>query len=165
MSVCTYCKNSKKCNTPYPYDFCSDFKPIKELICQYCDYSEEYNCYHADKPKMRYFYTHSDDCKYFSIGDDDKLLETLEYGLQDKTICKNNIHRPHHYNTYGFTPIDAMGSGLVSEREFIGFLKGSALKYLIRCEYKNNSSEDIDKCIEYLNLLKKVLNDEYNVGD
>lgn len=162
MSLCEYCENLKKCNKTVPCYFCINFKPVKELICQYCDYSEEYSCYHNDKPDLRYFYTHPDDCEYFSIGEDERLLDLT---LSKTTHKNNNIHRPSYYNKHGFTPIDAMGSGLVSKREFIGFIKCSALKYLIRCEYKNNSSEDIDKCIEYLNLLKKVLNDEYNVGD
>ena len=58
-----------------------------------------------------------------------------------------------HYKINGEDLITAMENGLVSKEQYIGFLKGNIMKYLVRCEYKNNTLSDLTKAKDYLNRL------------
>lgn len=60
--------------------------------------------------------------------------------------------------------MDAMGSGLFSREEFVGFIKGNILKYITRYGCKNGV-EDLYKAQEYLEVLIRVEKDDYEVGD
>ena len=64
---------------------------------------------------------------------------------------------PVYYNSIGLSPNRAFEQGLISEEEFIGFIKGNIIKYVVRCGKKGNPIEDIDKAISYLQLLKKIM--------
>lgn len=66
------------------------------------------------------------------------------------------MNEPIYYNIYGLSPLQAFKQGLLSEEQYIGFLKGNVIKYTIRCENKGNPIEDIDKAIDYLQHLKEV---------
>ena len=50
-----------------------------------------------------------------------------------------------HYRVNGIDPITAMKEGLVSKEEYVGFLKGNILKYVVRCEFKNAVLSDLKK--------------------
>ena len=64
---------------------------------------------------------------------------------------------PVYYNSNGLSPNRAFEQGLISNEEFIGFIKGNVVKYVVRCGKKGNPIEDIDKAIDYLHLLKKIM--------
>ena len=64
---------------------------------------------------------------------------------------------PVYYNSNGLSPNGAFEQGLISNEEFIGFIKGNIIKYVVRCGKKGNPIEDIDKAIDYLHLLKKIM--------
>lgn len=69
------------------------------------------------------------------------------------------MEEPSYYNTNGLSPINAMKAGLVSKEEYIGFLKGNVIKYVVRCGKKDDAISDIEKAINYLNLLKNELSE------
>ena len=64
---------------------------------------------------------------------------------------------PVYYNSNGLSPNRAFEQGLIGKEEFIGFIKGNIIKYVVRCGKKGNPIEDIDKAISYLQLLKKIM--------
>ena len=65
--------------------------------------------------------------------------------------------QPSYYNENGFSPIDAFKRGLMSQEEFLGFIKGNVIKYVIRAGKKDDAVSDIDKAINYLELMKEVI--------
>ena len=70
---------------------------------------------------------------------------------------KMKSEEPVYYNSNGLSPNRAFEQGLISNEEFIGFIKGNIIKYVVRCGKKGNPIEDIDKAISYLQLLKKIM--------
>lgn len=70
-------------------------------------------------------------------------------------------NEPTYYTENGCSPLTAMEKGLISHEEYIGFLKGNVIKYISRAGKKDNSIQDIDKAIDYLQYLKK----EYSRGE
>lgn len=66
------------------------------------------------------------------------------------------VNSPEHYNTYGMEAIDVIENSMTRE-EFLGYLKGNALKYIIRYRLKGKPEQDINKSIWYLEKLKEVL--------
>ena len=70
---------------------------------------------------------------------------------------KMKSEEPVYYNSNGLSPNQAFEQGLISNEEFIGFIKGNVVKYVVRCGKKGNPIEDIDKAISYLQLLKKIM--------
>ena len=70
---------------------------------------------------------------------------------------KMKSEEPVYYNSNGLSPNRAFEQGLISKEEFIGFIKGNIIKYVVRCGKKGNHIEDIDKAISYLQLLKKIM--------
>ena len=70
---------------------------------------------------------------------------------------KMKSEEPVYYNSNGLSPNQAFEQGLISNEEFIGFIKGNIIKYVVRCGKKGNPIEDIDKAISYLQLLKKIM--------
>ena len=77
----------------------------------------------------------------------------------DKKIERDDdeLEEPVYYNSNGLSPNRAFEQGLISNEEFIGFIKGNIIKYVVRCGKKGNPIEDIDKAISYLQLLKKIM--------
>lgn len=61
-------------------------------------------------------------------------------------MSKNNmVDHPAHYNQFKYEPID------VIEDWKLGFNLGNTIKYIARCEFKNNKLEDLQKAVWYLN--------------
>jgi hypothetical protein len=71
----------------------------------------------------------------------------------------DNVNHPKHYLVGGIEAIDVIASRLTKE-EFIGYLKGSKLKYDLRYPFKGRPEEDLDKSEWYKNKLVEVLRDE-----
>ena len=68
--------------------------------------------------------------------------------------------QPDYYKSNGLSPMDAFEKGLLSEEEFIGFIKGNVIKYTVRAGKKDDPIRDIDKAIDYLEWLKKVMKND-----
>lgn len=64
------------------------------------------------------------------------------------------MEQPQYYGGNGLSPIDSMKQGLVSHEEYIGFLKGNVIKYVVRCGKKDDAVADINKAIHYLAMLR-----------
>lgn len=62
------------------------------------------------------------------------------------------VNHPSHYTTGGIECIDAM-KAMLSQEEFIGYLRGNAFKYMWRCRNKGKTQEDVQKAIWYQNRL------------
>ena len=62
----------------------------------------------------------------------------------NKTIPTDNVNNPTHYNVGTIEVIK------VIEDWKLNFNLGNAIKYIGRCEHKNNKQEDIKKAIWYL---------------
>ena len=58
---------------------------------------------------------------------------------------KEHVNHPLHYNTGNIEVIDAILDWKLN------FCLGNAVKYIARCEHKNNKIEDLKKAIFYLN--------------
>ena len=56
----------------------------------------------------------------------------------------SNVNHPSHYNKGKFEVID------VIEDWNFGFNLGNAIKYIARCEYKDNKKQDLEKAMWYL---------------
>ena len=74
------------------------------------------------------------------------LMERANKYLMEinKTIPSDNVNNPRHYNTGTIEVIN------VIEDWKLNFNLGNAIKYIGRCEHKNNKKEDIKKAIWYL---------------
>ncbi len=67
------------------------------------------------------------------------------------------VEKPDHYNNGAIEAIEAIKASM-PENEFRGYLKGNALKYLWRYDYKGKPVEDLRKCRWYIERLIKEMN-------
>ena len=67
------------------------------------------------------------------------------------------VNSPSHYTMLKVEAIDLIESSM-TKNDFLGYLKGNALKYIIRYEHKDNPEQDISKAIWYLEKLKGKIN-------
>ena len=73
-------------------------------------------------------------------------------------VVKNDpVDKPDHYNKGAVEAIEAIKASM-PEHEFRGYLKGNALKYLWRYDYKGKPVEDLRKCRWYIERLIKEVN-------
>ena len=72
----------------------------------------------------------------------------------------NDEDEPKYYTCNGMSPLDAFRMGLLSRDEYIGFIKGNIIKYVVRCEYKGDVLGDLDKAMDYLNKYMDVIKNE-----
>lgn len=79
--------------------------------------------------------------------------ETFEFIFNDDVETKNN----KQYTMLDIEPWDIMKADFTRE-EFIGFLKGNILKYLLR--KKGSDLQDFEKIEHYAKKLQEVLKDE-----
>ena len=56
----------------------------------------------------------------------------------------SQVNQPKHYQGEGMTTLD------VIEAFELNFCLGNAVKYILRCEHKNNKIQDLEKAIWYL---------------
>lgn len=62
------------------------------------------------------------------------------------------VNKPDHYTKGGIEAIDAIEASMLP-REFQGYCKGNALKYLWRYRYKGKAWDDLRKAQWYLDRL------------
>ena len=67
------------------------------------------------------------------------------------------VDQPDHYNKGAIEAIEAIKASM-PDQEFRGYLKGNALKYLWRYDYKGKPVEDLRKCRWYIDRLIKEIN-------
>lgn len=63
---------------------------------------------------------------------------------------------PDYYIKNGLSPIQAFEQGLMSKEQYIGFIKGNIIKYVVRCDEKGQVLDDIDKAMTYLKILEDL---------
>ena len=76
--------------------------------------------------------------------------------IPDNSIKFDTVKRPQHYNFGNIECIDAIESMLEPD-EFIGYLRGNALKYRWRFRYKGKPIEDLRKARWYEDKLTDYL--------
>ncbi|KXB32809.1 DUF3310 domain-containing protein [Atopobium deltae] len=64
----------------------------------------------------------------------------------------DEINHPEHYTRGNIECWDAM-QACMTKQQFMGYLRGNAIKYLWRCEAKQNYAQDIEKAQAYVNKL------------
>jgi len=84
-----------------------------------------------------------------TVDDDDAPNEHPRFS--EKTMAKSYdvVNRPEHYNNGGMECIEAI-KGMLTHDEYIGYLRGNALKYLWRFRYKGKPIEDLRKTSWYV---------------
>ncbi len=66
------------------------------------------------------------------------------------------LNSPKHYRMQGVEAIDILEMSM-TEEEFMGYLKGNMLKYIMRYKHKNKPKEDLQKAEWYLKkLIEKI---------
>jgi len=66
------------------------------------------------------------------------------------------MREPEYYASNGLSPIGAMKQGLISQEEYIGFLKGNIIKYVIRAGKKEDAVKDLKKAKDYINFYMDI---------
>jgi hypothetical protein len=89
--------------------------------------------------------------------DDATPAEWDGISILKKTKQVDPVEQPDHYNKGSIEAIEAIKASM-PEHEFNGYLKGNALKYLWRYDYKGKPVEDLRKCRWYIERLIKELN-------
>lgn len=136
----------------------------------------------GEKPtKTNYYLDHTSDyvdgmCiylrdKYVSYGDstsfrehrsdDYDLIEYPGYGELKVVIEADPVNHPSHYQIGGIETLDLIEE-MLSQEEFIGYLKGNIIKYRERHPYKGKSDQDLEKAKFYWDLLQEL---EWKKGD
>ena len=83
--------------------------------------------------------------KYKALVEEEQLEMENDEWLTDYDPVEN----PVHYNTGSVECIEAIKASM-SDTEFKGYLKGNAMKYLWRYDYKGKPVEDLQKAQWYL---------------
>ena len=86
-------------------------------------------------------------------------IDNIDNVKKDEVKTIDDIYNPKYYNKNGLSPIEAFKMGLLSQEEYIGFLKGNIIKYSVRCDDKNRE-EDMEKCKTYTEYLREELKSE-----
>ena len=68
--------------------------------------------------------------------------------IPDNSTKFDPVNRPEHYNNGKMECIDAI-HGMLTHDEYIGYLRGNALKYNWRCRDKGKPIEDLRKARWY----------------
>lgn len=67
----------------------------------------------------------------------------------------NAVEHPKHYRLEGINEVLDVIRYALSEEEYLGFLKGNVIKYVLRAPYKGELEQDWEKASYYANLVKK----------
>jgi len=78
-------------------------------------------------------------------------------------LTEDNVNKPPHYNNGDIECIDAI-KAMLTEEEYIGYLRGNTLKYRWRMWYKGKPIEDLSKAAWYDKKLLKAV-EEYTQGE
>lgn len=67
----------------------------------------------------------------------------------------NAVEHPKHYRLEGINEVLDVIRYALSEEEYLGFLKGNVIKYVLRAPYKGELEQDWAKASYYADLVKK----------
>ena len=91
-----------------------------------------------------------------------RTVRDTMYKPEDYNNQYNNVHSPAHYNQGQTECIDAI-EAMLSQEEYIGYLRGNSMKYRWRFRYKNGF-EDLDKADWYEKRLEKFMEEHDVLG-
>jgi len=91
---------------------------------------------------------------YLKLGE--KTMAKMIYYNEEE--MKDLVNNPPHYNKGDIECIDAI-EAMLTQEEFVGYLRGNSLKYRWRFRYKNGI-QDLEKAEWYENKLIEILKDE-----
>ena len=89
-------------------------------------------------------------------GHDRKVMKKKEEEVF--IMAGDLVHSPPHYNKGEIECIDAIDA-MLTEAEYVGYLRGNSLKYRWRFRYKDGI-QDLEKAKWYENRLMEILEDE-----
>ena len=123
---------------------------MKEHVIKLCNDILDNNG--VNSPKINCSNLSCEECTFDNIhGSCQELTRSQNIEIANKylnkkneTIPTDNVNNPTHYNTGTIEVIE------VIEDWKLNFNLGNAIKYIGRCEHKNNKEEDIKKAIWYL---------------
>jgi len=111
-----------------------------------------------------------DELKNTNGRSDQEMLDALDTKMETDTFnhqtehIKNvshqidNVNNPEHYNNGAVECIEAI-EAMLTDDEYIGYLRGNSMKYRWRMRYKGKPIEDLEKAGWYekrlLNFLKE----------
>ncbi len=70
---------------------------------------------------------------------------------------------PEYYASNGLSPIGAFKQGLMSKEEYIGFLKGNIIKYVVRAGKKEDAIKDLEKAKHYIEFYLELLSENKEI--
>jgi hypothetical protein len=105
---------------------------------------------------------HTDANLYTEIRKRFKGEQGTVYKPKDYNKQYNNVHSPAHYNQGHTECIDAI-EAMLSQEEYIGYLRGNSMKYRWRFRYKNGF-EDLNKAEWYEKRLTKFMEENDVLG-
>ena len=123
---------------------------MKEHIIKLCNEVIDNNG--VNSPKFDWSNLICEECPFENIHGSCQELTSNEnierankyLNKNNETIPTDNVNNPRHYNVGTIEVIE------VIEDWKLNFNLGNAIKYIGRCEHKNNKKEDIKKAIWYL---------------
>ena len=68
----------------------------------------------------------------------------------------NAVEHPKHYRLEGINEVLDVIRYALSEEEYLGFLKGNVIKYVLRAPYKGELEQDWKKASYYADLVKEL---------
>lgn len=95
-------------------------------------------------------------CIPVPIENEDHIMDALNYSI--KSMGEHTMNEPDYYAGNGLSPIGAMKQGLISKEEYVGFLKGNIIKYVVRAEHKENPVKDLLKARNYIDFYLDIFN-------
>ena len=132
-----------------------------ECVFYYDDCNKRFCCATDRKDGCTVVYKKKISCKE-AFDEIDKLsvpVETVLGNAEGRISITDPVNHPSHYTSGEIECIDAIKASM-SKEAFLGFLKGSIIKYCWRYEKKINPAEDIKKAGWYRDRLEKELQGE-----
>jgi len=83
----------------------------------------------------------------------------LEMSWEDYVIFQEDLNREkkhNHYSVGGIEVLDVIKAKMTHE-EFIGFLKGNIIKYLLRMDHRGDKQGDFKKMKSYISMLAEFV--------
>jgi len=155
----------QKCDKFNPFE---QWQEVTDNVCEMCDWACTYrgiadkikNCYKfMPKNKQSTNYVNNDiedpewtiAKKCYSIY---KQMQNEDKPINEEVDILKDID-PDHYKTAEIQPIEVMQMYL-SKEQFIGFLQGNVIKYMLRAGKKGDAREDHGKLTRYAEWLFKA---------
>lgn len=73
-----------------------------------------------------------------------------------RELLEDVVNNPSHYNNGKVECIEAI-EAMLTDEEYLGYLRGNSFKYRWRCRYKGKTLEDLEKAEWYDKRAKKFI--------